>query len=277
MEKDRAVFKLDIRPESCNPYGLIPRGALYTLADTATGAAAHSDGRYYVTQTSALHFLRNQATGTVRASAWVRHRGKSTVLTAVGITGEGGALLFQDENYLEKAEILREKGTNRSKFFRGQIDKYTWIDYGSSYLPSDMNAAYLLAELEEHEKIDRKRMAIYNYYHEQLRPLAEAGKIEQPVVPEGCVHNAHMYFIKARNLEVRTKLINYMKERGVMCVFHYVPLHTSPAGQKFGVFHGEDKYTTKESERLMRLPMFYSLSEQDMAYVVECLMDFKEW
>ena len=141
--------------------------------------------------------------------------------------GEGGALLFQDENYLEKAEILREKGTNRSKFFRGQIDKYTWIDYGSSYLPSDMNAAYLLAELEEHEKIDRKRMAIYNYYHEQLRPLAEAGKIEQPVVPEGCVHNAHMYFIKARNLEVRTKLINYMKERGVMCVFHYVPLHTS--------------------------------------------------
>ena len=132
-------------------------------------------------------------------------------------------------------------------------------------------------ELEEHEKIDRKRMAIYNYYHEQLRPLAEAGKIEQPVVPEGCVHNAHMYFIKARNLEVRTKLIKYMKERGVMCVFHYVPLHTSPAGQKFGVFHGEDKYTTKESERLMRLPMFYSLSEQDMAYVVECLMDFKEW
>ena len=191
--------------------------------------------------------------------------------------GEGGALLFQDENYLEKAEILREKGTNRSKFFRGQIDKYTWIDYGSSYLPSDMNAAYLLAELEEHEKIDRKRMAIYNYYHEQLRPLAEAGKIEQPVVPEGCVHNAHMYFIKARNLEVRTKLIKYMKERGVMCVFHYVPLHTSPAGQKFGVFHGEDKYTTKESERLMRLPMFYGLSEQDMAYVVECLMDFKEW
>ena len=161
--------------------------------------------------------------------------------------GEGGALLFQDENYLEKAEILREKGTNRSKFFRGQIDKYTWIDYGSSYLPSDMNAAYLLAELEEHEKIDRKRMAIYNYYHEQLRPLAEAGKIEQPVVPEGCVHNAHMYFIKARNLEVRTKLINYMKERGVMCVFHYVPLHTSPAGQKFGVFHGEDKYTKKRA------------------------------
>ena len=140
-----------------------------------------------------------------------------------------------------------------------------------------MNAAYLLAELEEHEKIDRKRMAIYNYYHEQLRPLAEAGKIEQPVVPEGCVHNAHMYFIKARNLEVRTKLIKYMKERGVMCVFHYVPLHTSPAGQKFGVFHGEDKYPTKESARLMRLPMFYGLSEQDMAYVVECLMDFKEW
>ena len=191
--------------------------------------------------------------------------------------GEGGALLIRDIEHALSAEIIREKGTNRSQFFRGEVDKYTWQAPGSSYLPSDMNAAYLLAELEEHEKIDRKRMAIYNYYHEQLRPLAEAGKIEQPVVPEGCVHNAHMYFIKARNLEVRTKLINYMKERGVMCVFHYVPLHTSPAGQKFGVFHGEDKYTTKESERLMRLPMFYSLSEQDMAYVVECLMDFKEW
>ena len=191
--------------------------------------------------------------------------------------GEGGALLIRDIEHALSAEIIREKGTNRSQFFRGEVDKYTWQAPGSSYLPSDMNAAYLLAELEEHEKIDRKRMAIYNYYHEQLRPLAEAGKIEQPVVPEGCVHNAHMYFIKARNLEVRTKLIKYMKERGVMCVFHYVPLHTSPAGQKFGVFHGEDKYTTKESERLMRLPMFYSLSEQDMAYVVECLMDFKEW
>ena len=191
--------------------------------------------------------------------------------------GEGGALLIRDIEHALSAEIIREKGTNRSQFFRGEVDKYTWQAPGSSYLPSDMNAAYLLAELEEHEKIDRKRMAIYNYYHEQLRPLAEAGKIEQPVVPEGCVHNAHMYFIKARNLEVRTKLIKYMKERGVMCVFHYVPLHTSPAGQKFGVFHGEDKYTTKESERLMRLPMFYGLSEQDMAYVVECLMDFKEW
>ncbi len=139
-----------------------------------------------------------------------------------------------------------------------------------------MNAAYLLAELEEHEKIDRKRMAIYNYYHEQLRPLAEAGKIEQPVVPEGCVHNAHMYFIKARNLEVRTKLINYMKERGVMCL----PLRSAPylpGRTEVRCFPRRGQIHNKESERLMRLPMFYSLSEQDMAYVVECLMGFKEW
>ena len=174
--------------------------------------------------------------------------------------GEGGALLIRDKKDVEEAEIIREKGTNRSKFFRGQIDKYTWVNYGSSYLPSDMNAAYLYAQLEIADEINEARLACWNRYYEQLLPLKEAGKIDLPTVPEGCVHNAHMFYIKARDLEQRTRFISYMKENGVLTVFHYIPLHTSPAGQKFGRFHGEDRYTTRESERLARLPMYYGLT-----------------
>ncbi len=188
--------------------------------------------------------------------------------------GEGGALLFQDEKYLDRAEVLREKGTDRSKFFRGQVDKYRWVDYGSSYLPSELNAAYLYAQLEEHERISRKRMEIYNYYHENLKCLADEGKIEQPFVPEECVHNAHMYYIKVRDIQVRTRLLAYLREQGICSVFHYVPLHSAPAGKKFGRFHGEDVYTTKESERLMRLPMFYNLDMEDVKKVVHAIVSF---
>lgn len=188
--------------------------------------------------------------------------------------GEGGAIVFNDDRYQEPAEILREKGTNRSKFFRGQIDKYTWVNYGSSYLPSDMNAAYLYAELEEADKIDKKRHAIYNFYNEALKSLADRGLIEQPVVPEYAHHNAHMYFIKVKDLEVRTDLIRYLRSKGVCAVFHYIPLHTSDAGKRFGRFHGEDRYTTKESERLMRLPMFYNLDMKDAEYVADCIRTY---
>lgn len=188
--------------------------------------------------------------------------------------GEGGALLFQDDAYLERAEILREKGTDRSKFFRGQIDKYTWVSYGSSYLPSDMNAAYLYAQMEEADKINDKRMQIYDYYHEHLAVLEEKGLIERPYLPEGTVHNAHMYYIKVKDLAVRSDLIAYLKEHGIHCVFHYIPLHSAPAGMKYGRFHGEDRYTTRESERLMRLPMYYSLSMEDVAYVIETMLAY---
>lgn len=191
--------------------------------------------------------------------------------------GEGGALVFQQDQYQEAAEILREKGTDRSKFFRGQVDKYTWVNYGSSYLPSDMNAAFLWAQLEMADEIDKKRHEIYDYYHEHLRPLAEAGFIEQPVVPEYAKHNAHMYFIKAKDLEARTNLLKYLKEKGVLSVFHYIPLHSSSAGEKFGRFHGEDVYTTRESERLMRLPMFYNLDSKDVEYVTQCILDYPEF
>ncbi len=188
--------------------------------------------------------------------------------------GEGGALLFQDDKYVERAEILREKGTNRSKFFRGQIDKYTWVGYGSSYLPGELNAAYLFAQLEELETINQKRTEIFDYYHEHLAPLEEKGLIERPWVPEDRIHNGHMYYIKVRDLKVRTDLINWMKEKGIHCVFHYIPLHTAPAGMKYGRFHGEDVYTTRESERLMRLPMYYSLSMEDVKYVTDCLLSY---
>ena len=191
--------------------------------------------------------------------------------------GEGGAILFQDDKYLEPAEILREKGTNRSQYFRGQIDKYTWVGYGSSYLPSDMNAAYLWAQLEEADKINDKRLSIWNFYHEELKELEDKGVLERPYIPEYATHNAHMYYIKVKDLKVRTKLLTYLKERGILSVFHYVPLHSATAGKKFGRFHGEDVYTTKESERLCRLPMYYSLSLEEAAEVVKALKEFPEY
>lgn len=188
--------------------------------------------------------------------------------------GEGGALLIRDQNYVEEAEIIREKGTNRSKFFRGQIDKYTWVNYGSSYLPSDMNAAYLYAQLELADEITEHRLLLWNRYYERLLPLAEAGRIELPVIPEGCEHNAHMFYIKARDLEERSAFIDFMAKNQIKCVFHYIPLHTAPAGQKFGRFHGEDVYTTKESERLVRLPMYYKLTLEEVDGICDQIIRF---
>ncbi len=188
--------------------------------------------------------------------------------------GEGGALLIRDSEHIEDAEIIREKGTNRSKFYRGQIDKYTWVNFGSSYLPSDMNAAYLYAQLEKADEINEARLACWNRYYENLTPLMEQGRIELPVVPEGCVHNAHMFYIKAADVVERTALIDYLKEHQVHSVFHYIPLHNSPAGLRFGRFHGEDKYTTRESERLTRLPMYYGLTMEQVDYICEQVKKF---
>lgn len=191
--------------------------------------------------------------------------------------GEGGALLFQDERYQEKAEILREKGTDRSKFFRGQVDKYTWVDFGSSYLPSDLNAAYLYAQLEIADQINRKRLEIYNYYHEAFAPLEEKGVLERPFVPKYATHNAHMYYVKLKDLEARGRFITYLREHGIWAVFHYVPLHSAVAGRKFGRFSGEDIYTTKESERLVRLPMYYNLEMEQVEYIVDTILKYQNW
>ncbi len=183
--------------------------------------------------------------------------------------GEGGAILINENKYIEKAEILREKGTNRSQFFRGQVAKYNWVDFGDSYLPSDINAAYLWAQLEKADEINDNRLATWNKYNHAFQELASEGRISLPFVPEGCVHNAHMFYLKCKDLEERAAFINYMKENGIGCTFHYVPLHSAPAGQKFGRFSGEDVYTTKESDRLVRLPMYYNMKDEDSSYVIE--------
>lgn len=188
--------------------------------------------------------------------------------------GEGGAIVINDESAILKAEILREKGTNRSQFYRGQIAKYNWVDWGSSYLPSDLNAAYLWAQLQEAERINDNRLATWNRYYEAFKCLAEKNIIELPVVPSECVHNAHMFYIKCRSLEERSAYIQFMKENDILCVFHYVPLHSAPAGIKFGRFFEEDKYTTVESDRLVRLPLYYDIAKEDLEKVVSKTLEF---
>lgn len=188
--------------------------------------------------------------------------------------GEGGALLIRDEKNAELAEIVREKGTNRSKFFRGQIDKYTWVEAGSSYLPSDMNAAYLWAQLEIADEINNNRLKTWNRYFEGLNELEQKGMIQLPVIPKECEHNAHMFYLKAKNLEERTELISYLKEKEILSVFHYIPLHTAPAGLKYGIFYGEDRYTTSESERLLRLPLYYGLEAEKVDYIIQEIQEF---
>lgn len=188
--------------------------------------------------------------------------------------GEGGAIVIKDDRMLEMAEVIREKGTNRSRYFRGEIDKYTWVEAGSSYLPSELNAAYLWAQLEKADEIFQDRMNTWNLYWEKLKHLADAGNIELPYIPGECTHNAHMFYIKTKNLEERTELISFMKTKGVWLTFHYIPLHTAPAGKKYGMFIGEDRYTTKESERLVRLPMYYGMKEVDTERVIDGITDF---
>lgn len=188
--------------------------------------------------------------------------------------GEGGALLINDESKIDRAEIIREKGTDRSKFLKGVIDKYTWVDMGSSYLPSELNAAYLWAQLESADDINSNRMSSWNAYFEMLKPLADKGCIELPVIPEECEHNAHMFYIKVKDIDERSSLAAHLKENGVQAVFHYVPLHSAPAGGRFGRFHGEDKYTTNTFERLLRLPMYYGLKPDEVQFVCEKIKEF---
>jgi dTDP-4-amino-4,6-dideoxygalactose transaminase len=188
--------------------------------------------------------------------------------------GEGGAISINNDAYIEKAEILREKGTNRSAFFRGQVDKYTWVDFGDSYLPSEINAAYLWPQLMHADEINADRLSSWERYHEELLPYAGNGMLELQEVPEGCVHNAHLFYIKLASLQERTDFIKYMKARGISCVFHYVPLHSAPAGLRFGRFSGEDRHTTDDSERLVRLPLYYGLSPESQSEVIQGVKEF---
>ena len=188
--------------------------------------------------------------------------------------GEGGLILIRDEEDIKRAEVIREKGTDRKKFFRGEVDKYSWVDIGSSYLPSEMNAAYLYAQLEDADKINKKRCRIWNTYRRELEELNQNERIELPYIPDECRHNAHMFYIKTRNTEEREELMSYLKENGIAAVFHYVPLHSSQAGMKYGEFVGQDKNTTTESERLLRLPLFYDLTKDEQSKVIETVIKF---
>lgn len=188
--------------------------------------------------------------------------------------GEGGATIVNRNEFVARAEIIREKGTNRSQFLRGQIDKYSWVDIGSSYLPSDISAAYLYGQLEIAEEINNDRLRSWNMYYQMLKPLADEGLIELPYVPKDCKHNAHMFYIKVKDIEERTALIKHLKDNGVVALFHYVPLHSSLAGRKYCTFHGEDVYTTKESDRLVRLPIWYGLGEGNIKQVVDSINKF---
>lgn len=188
--------------------------------------------------------------------------------------GEGGALLIKNSADIERAEIIREKGTNRSKFFRGEIDKYTWVAPGSSYLPSELNAAFLYAQMNKSQEIYSDRITTWNMYYEMLKPLQDKACVELPIIPKDCVHNAHIFYIKVKDIVERTEMIKFLKSKEVGATFHYIPLHSSPAGKAYGTFYGEDKYTTIESERLIRLPMYYGLSEEDVTYVADCIKQF---
>lgn len=255
--KTKAIVPVHYAGVSCEMDKIMEiarRYNLYVIEDAAQGVLAKYKGR---------------ALGSIGdAGCFSFHETKNYSM------GEGGAILLRDEKQLELAEIIREKGTNRSKFFRGQIDKYTWVEAGSSYLPSELNAAYLWAQLVKADKIFDDRMAIWNRYYLELEELEKLGYIQLPVIPEECEHNAHMFYIKAKDLEERTRLISYLKENGVMAVFHYIPLHTAPAGEKYGEFRGEDKYTTSESERLVRLPLYYGLTEEDQTMVIKLVNKF---
>src|SRR5699024_71096 len=228
----------------------------------------HDDNRKQLISNHVFFFFQ--------AEDGIRDRNVTGVQTcALPISGgEGGATLINDKALIERAEIIREKGTNRSQFFRGQVDKYTWRDIGSSYLMSDLQAAYLWAQLEAADRINQQRLALWQNYYDALAPLAKAGRIELPSIPDGCVQNAHMFYIKLRDIDDRSALINFLKEAEIMAVFHYIPLHGCPAGERFGEFHGEDRYTTKESERLLRLPLFYNLSPVNQRTVLATLLNY---
>jgi len=188
--------------------------------------------------------------------------------------GEGGLLIINNDRFKERAEIIREKGTNRSQFFRGMVDKYSWVDIGSSYLMNDVSASYLWGQLEKAEEINQDRLNSWHTYYNGLQELKDKGLIELPIIPNDCIHNAHMFYIKVKDLDTRTKLLEYLKQNDIFAVFHYIPLHSAPAGVKFGSFYGEDKFTTIESERLIRLPMYYGLDNQDQNKIINTIYNF---
>ncbi len=257
-EKTKAIVVVHYAGVSCEMDAILDiaqRYNLYVIEDAAQGMMSSYKGKPLGTighlGAYSFHETKNYTSG-----------------------GEGGLLIINDERFKERAEIIREKGTNRSQFFRGMVDKYTWVDIGSSYLMNEISAAYLWGQLEKADEILKYRLKIWKQYYEGLFPLKEKGFIVLPIVPKFCSHNAHMFYIKVKDLEERTALLEYLKNHGIWAVFHYVPLHSSPAGKKYGVFKGEDIYTTKESERLIRLPLFYGIKQEEVEEIVKKIKEF---
>jgi len=257
-EKTRAIVPVHYAGVACEMdtiMALAAKHQLYVIEDAAQGVMSRYKGR---------------ALGTIgHIGCFSFHETKNYTAG-----GEGGATLINDAALVERAEIIREKGTNRSQFFRGQVDKYTWRDIGSSYLMADLQAAYLWAQLEAAERVNQQRLRLWQRYYDALQPLAAQGRIELPSLPAECEHNAHMFYIKLRDSDDRQALITWMKEAEILTVFHYIPLHSSPAGEQFGRFHGKDAFTTVESERLLRLPLFYNLTDNNQNTVISSLLSF---
>lgn len=257
-EKTRAIVPVHYAGVACEMDAIMALAAQYKLwviEDAAQGVMSRYKGR---------------ALGTIgHIGCFSFHETKNYTAG-----GEGGATLINDAALIERAEVIREKGTNRSQFFRGQVDKYTWRDIGSSYLMADLQAAYLWAQLEAAERVNQQRLRLWQRYYDALQPLAAKGRIELPSLPAAYEHNAHMFYIKLRDSDDRQALISWMKEAEILTVFHYIPLHSSPAGEEFGRFHGEDLFTTRESERLLRLPLFYNLTDNNQNTVISSLLSF---
>ena len=257
-KKTKAIVPVHYAGVSCEMdtiMDIAKRHNLYVIEDAAQGMMSTYKGKPLGTighfGTYSFHETKNYTSG-----------------------GEGGLLIINDEHFAERAEIIREKGTNRSQFFRGMVDKYSWVDVGSSYLPSELQAAYLWGQLERADEINEKRLKIWHTYFELLKPLTDSEDLQLPYIPSHCEHNAHMFYIKTNSLQTRTKLIQYLKDHSIQTAFHYVPLHSSEAGKRFGTFYGKDRYTSKESKRLLRLPMFYALNTKEINRVCNAVKEF---
>lgn len=281
----RIVF-VDVRPDTMNIDETLIEAAITEKTRAIVpvhyaGVACEMDTIMALAQQYGLYVVEDAAQGVMatykgRALGTIGHIGCYSFHETKNYTagGEGGATLINDAALIERAEIIREKGTNRSQFFRGQVDKYTWRDIGSSYLMSDLQAAYLWAQLEVADRINQRRLQLWRQYHEALAPLAGAGRLALPTMPTHCGHNAHMFYLKLRDMRERSAFIDFLKEAEIMAVFHYIPLHCSPAGARFGRFVGEDRYTTRESERLVRLPLFYNLPDVNQRTVINSIQSF---
>jgi len=281
----RIIF-VDIRPDTMNINESLIEGAITPRTRVIVpvhyaGVSCEMDTIMDIAKRHDLFVVEDAAQGMMstykgRALGTIGHLGAYSFHETKNYTsgGEGGLLLINDEAFIQPAEIIREKGTNRSQFFSGQVDKYTWVDLGSSYLPSELQAAFLWGQLEEAEKINQNRIDTWNSYNEAFQPIRDTGILDLPTIPKGCKHNAHMYYLKLSDIGLRSQFIEYLKSKEIMAVFHYIPLHSAPAGKKFGEFVGKDTVTTKESERIVRLPIFYGMSDFDRQKVISVVRQF---